>query len=376
MRRKRRQSRRVTECRGGGMTIFAVNMAKKERNEIISRNQAFLIYQDDNGIARVNVRFEGEDAWLTQEQMMDLFDASRQDVSYHINQIYADGEQDPERTLKKFLIVRQEGNRSVRRNMLHYNLDMIIAVGYRVKSQVATRFRQWATAHLREFIQKGFVLDDNRLKGNRNRYFRELLQRIRDIRSSERNLYQQVTDIFITSIDYDSSANLTKQFFATVQNKLHYAAHQHTAAELIYDRVDADKPMVGMTNFKGNYITKEDVQIAKNYLTEEELTYLNLLVSQYLDFAEIQALQQVPMKMAEWIEKLDDLMKLSGRQLLVGKGTITHEQAKQKAIAEFEKYRKMEMLQYESDYDRAIKELIQKENSLPKAGANKESEEP
>ena len=376
MRRKRRQSRRVTECRGGGMTIFAVNMAKKERNEIISRNQAFLIYQDDNGIARVNVRFEGEDVWLTQEQMMDLFDASRQDVSYHINQIYADGEQDPERTLKKFLIVRQEGNRSVRRNMLHYNLDMIIAVGYRVKSQVATRFRQWATAHLREFIQKGFVLDDNRLKGNRNRYFRELLQRIRDIRSSERNLYQQVTDIFITSIDYDSSANLTKQFFATVQNKLHYAAHQHTAAELIYDRVDADKPMVGMTNFKGNYITKEDVQIAKNYLTEEELTYLNLLVSQYLDFAEIQALQQVPMKMAEWIEKLDDLMKLSGRQLLVGKGTITHEQAKQKAIAEFEKYRKMEMLQYESDYDRAIKELIQKENSLPKAGANKESEEP
>ena len=259
--------------------------------------------------------------------------------------------------------------------MLHYNLDMIIAVGYRVKSQVATRFRQWATAHLREFIQKGFVLDDNRLKGNRNRYFRELLQRIRDIRSSERNLYQQVTDIFITSIDYDSSANLTKQFFATVQNKLHYAAHQHTAAELIYDRVDADKPMVGMTNFKGNYITKEDVQIAKNYLTEEELTYLNLLVSQYLDFAEIQALQQVPMKMVEWIEKLDDLMKLSGRQLLVGKGAITHEQAKQKAIAEFEKYRKMEMLQYESDYDRAIKELIQKENSLPKAGANKESEE-
>ena len=154
--------------------------------------------------------------WLTQEQMMDLFDASRQDVSYHINQIYADGEQDPERTLKKFLIVRQEGNRSVRRQMLHYNLDMIIAVGYRVKSQVATRFRQWATARLREFIQKGFVLDDNRLKGNRNRYFRELLQRIRDIRSSERNLYQQVTDIFITSIDYDPNANLTRQFFATV----------------------------------------------------------------------------------------------------------------------------------------------------------------
>ena len=335
-------------------------------NEIEKRNEAFLIYQDDNGIARVNVRFEGEDVWLLQEQIMELFDASRQDVSYHINQIYAEGEQDPERTRKNFLIVRQEGNRSVKRNMYHYNLDMIIAVGYRVKSQVATRFRQWATMRLREFIQKGFTLDDERLKGKGNRYFRELLQRIRDIRSSERNLYQQVTDIFITSIDYDPNANLTRQFFATVQNKLHYAAHQHTAAEVVYERVDANKPMVGMTNFKGNYITKEDVQIAKNYLTEEELTYLNLLVSQYLDFAEVQALQQKPMKMVEWIEKLDNLMALSGRQLLVGKGTISHEEAKKKAIAEFEKYRKLEMLQYESDYDRAIRELIQKENNLPK----------
>ncbi len=335
-------------------------------SEIEKRNEAFLIYQDENGITRVNVRFEGEDVWLLQEQIMELFDASRQDVSYHINQIYAEGEQDPERTRKNFLIVRQEGNRSVKRNMFHYNLDMIISVGYRVKSQVATRFRQWATMRLREFIQKGFTLDDDRLKGKGNRYFRELLQRIRDIRSSERNLYQQVTDIFITSIDYDPNANLTRQFFATVQNKLHYAAHQHTAAEVIYERVDAEKPMVGMTNFKGSYITKEDVQIAKNYLTEEELTYLNLLVSQYLDFAEVQAVQQKPMKMTEWIEKLDNLMKLSGRQLLVGKGTISHEEAKKKAIAEFEKYRKLEMLQYESDYDRAIRELIQKKNNLPK----------
>ena len=273
-------------------------------NEIEKKNEAFLIYQDENGIARVNVRFEGEDVWLLQEQIMELFDASRQDVSYHINQIYAEREQDPERTRKNFLIVRQEGKRSVKRNMYHYNLDMIIAVGYRVKSQVATRFRQWATQRLREFIQKGFTLDDDRLKGKGNRYFRELLQRIWDIRSSERNLYQQVTDIFITSIDYDPNANLTRKFFATVQNKLHYAAHQHTAAEVIYERVDAEKPMVGMTNFKGNYITKEDVQIAKNYLTEEELTYLNLLVSQYLDFAEIQALQQIPMRMAEWIQRI------------------------------------------------------------------------
>lgn len=343
-------------------------MTKKDNNELANSNQAFLIYQDDNGITQVNVRFEGEDVWLPVELIMQLFDASQQDVSYHIGQIYAEGELDKERTHKKFLLVRQEGNRSVNRQISHYNLDMIIAVGYRVKSQVATRFRQWATAHLHEFIQKGFTLDDNRLKGNRSRYFRELLQRIRDIRSSERNLYQQVTDIFITSIDYDPNANLTRQFFASVQNKLHYAAHHHTAAEVIYERVDANKPMVGMTNFKGSYITKDDVQVAKNYLTEQELTYLNLLVSQYLDFAEIQALQQVPMRMQEWIEKLDELMKLSGRQLLVGKGTISHEEAKQKAVSEFEKYRKMEMLQYESDYDRAIKELIQKENSLPETG--------
>jgi hypothetical protein len=347
-------------------------MTKKDNNELANSNQAFLIYQDDNGITQVNVRFEGEDVWLPVELIMQLFDASQQDVSYHIGQIYAEGELDKERTHKKFLLVRQEGNRSVNRQISHYNLDMIIAVGYRVKSQVATRFRQWATAHLHEFIQKGFTLDDNRLKGNRSRYFRELLQRIRDIRSSERNLYQQVTDIFITSIDYDPNANLTRQFFASVQNKLHYAAHHHTAAEVIYERVDANKPMVGMTNFKGSYITKDDVQVAKNYLTEQELTYLNLLVSQYLDFAEIQALQQVPMRMQEWIEKLDELMKLSGRQLLVGKGTISHEEAKQKAVAEFEKYRQMEMLQYESDYDRAIKELIQKENSLPEAGAKVE----
>ena len=347
-------------------------MTKKDNNELANSNQAFLIYQDDNGITQVNVRFEGEDVWLPVELIMQLFDASQQDVSYHIGQIYAEGELDKERTHKKFLLVRQEGNRSVNRQISHYNLDMIIAVGYRVKSQVATRFRQWATAHLHEFIQKGFTLDDNRLKDNRSRYFRELLQRIRDIRSSERNLYQQVTDIFITSIDYDPNANLTRQFFASVQNKLHYAAHHHTAAEVIYERVDANKPMVGMTNFKGSYITKDDVQVAKNYLTEQELTYLNLLVSQYLDFAEIQALQQVPMRMQEWIEKLDELMKLSGRQLLVGKGTISHEEAKQKAVSEFEKYRKMEMLQYESDYDRAIKELIQKENSLPEAGGKVE----
>jgi hypothetical protein len=234
---------------------------------------------------------------------------------------------------------------------------MIIAIGYRVKSQVATRFRQWATQRLHEYIQKGFTMDDERLKGNGNRYFRELLQRIRDIRSSERNLYQQVTDIYATAIDYDSRNDLTRQFFATVQNKMHYAAHQHTAAEVIYHRVDADKPMVGMTNFKGDYITRDDVKIAKNYLSEKELQVLNLLVSQYLDFAELQAIEQQAMTMQQWIEKLDNILSASNRPLLSNAGTISHKQAVDKATQEFEEYRRKEMLQYESDFDRAIKEL-------------------
>ena len=334
-------------------------MAEKE-NKLI-------LYKDDEGKLIVNTLFADEDVWLTQAQLAEIYQTTQENISMHISNIYADGELDKEGTYKKFLLVRQEGKRQVRRNIDHYNLDVIIALGYKVQSPIAVRFRRWATRLLHEYIQKGFTMDDERLKQGGNRYFKELLQRIRDIRSSERNLYQQVTDIYATSTDYDPRAQITKQFFATVQNKLHYAAHQHTAAEVIYERVDAEKPMVGMTNFKGNYITKDDVQIAKNYLTEKELTYLNLLVSQYLDFAEMQALEQNPMRMAEWIEKLDELMKLSGRELLVGNGSITHEQAKQKAIAEFEKYRKLEMLQYESDYDRAIKELIQKENALPKA---------
>jgi len=234
---------------------------------------------------------------------------------------------------------------------------MIIAIGYRVKSQVATRFRQWATQRLHEYIQKGFTLDDERLKGNGNRYFRELLQRIRDIRSSERNLYQQVTDIYATAIDYDPRADISRQFFATVQNKMHYAAHQHTAAEIIFQRADAEKPMVGMTNFKGNYITRDDVKIAKNYLLERELRILNLLVSQYLDFAELQAIEQKQMTMQKWIEQLNIILLAGNRPLLHNAGSISHEQAIEKALQEFEEYRRKEMLQYESDFDRAIKEF-------------------
>ena len=320
---------------------------------------AFLIYQDDNGVSNVNVRFEGEDVWLTAEQLQQLFQASQQDVSHHIQQIYADGELLAEATNKKYLLVRNEGNRSVKRNILHYNLDMILAIGMRIRSDVAMRFRQWAIRHLHEFAVKGFTLDDNRLKGNRSRYFRELLQRIRDIRMSERNFYQKVTDIFASSIDYDRTSDLTRTFFATVQNKLHFAAHKHTAAELIHERVDADKPMVGMTHFEGKYITEDDVKIAKNYLNDKELEYLRLLVSQFLDFAELQALEQNPMRMADWVAKLDAMLTLSGRQLLVGNGSVTHEEACRKAVAEFQEYRRREMIQYESDFDRAVRELTE-----------------
>ena len=320
-------------------------------------DNSFLIYQDDNGVSNVTVRFEGEDVWLTAEQLQTLFQASQQDVNHHIQQIYSDRELQREATNKKFLLVRNEGGRSVKRQIHHYNLDMILAIGMRIRSDVAVRFRKWAIRHLHEFVVKGFTLDDDRLKGNRSRYFRELLQRIRDIRMSERNFYQKVTDIFATSVDYNRTNDITRTFFATVQNKLHYAAHRHTAAELIYARVDADKPMVGMTNFDGKYITEDDVKIAKNYLNEKELEYLRLLVSQFLDFAELQALEQNPMRMQEWVEKLDAMLTLSGRQLLNGSGAVSHEEACRKAVAEFREYRRREMLQYESDFDRVVREL-------------------
>ncbi len=238
-------------------------MQKNENN--------IIIYQDEDGITKVSVRFSDEDLWLTQNQIAEIYKSSQQNISFHINQIYKDKELDIISTNKKFLLVQDEGNRQVKRNIDHYNLDMIIALGYRVQSQVATRFRVWATQRLHEYIQKGFTMDDERLKQGGSRYFRELLQRIRDIRSSERNFYQQVTDIYATSIDYDPRSDLTKKFFATVQNKLHFAVHEHTAAEIIYERVDNEKPFAGMTNFKGDYVTVDDVKIAKNYLSEIEL---------------------------------------------------------------------------------------------------------
>lgn len=327
----------------------------------MSEDNTILIYQDENEITKISVRFADEDLWITQNQLAEIYDTTQQNISQHIDGIYRDNELDKAATNKKFLLVRNEGARQVKRNIDHYNLDIVIAVGYRVQSQVATRFRRWATIRLHEYIQKGFAMDDERLKQGGSRYFRELLQRIRDIRSSERNFYQQVTDIYATATDYDPRSDMTKQFFATVQNKLHYAVHEHTAAEVIYDRVDNEKPLVGMTNFKGNYITKDDVKIAKNYLSEIELQRLNLLVSQFLDFAEFQALEQRPMQMQDWINALDNQIISLQRKLLAGKGRVSHKQAIEKAEQEFEIYRAREMRQMESDFDRAVKQIMDKE---------------
>lgn len=310
-----------------------------------------ILYRDDDGKAELSVLFSDEDVWITQAQMADLYQSSRQNIGQHINSIYEDGELDREATIKDFFIVRKEGKREVKRNIDHYNLDVIIAVGYRIQSPVATRFRRWATQRLHEYIQKGFAIDDERLQEGGNRYFKELLQRIQDIRASERNFYQQVTDIYATATDYDPRSELTREFFSTVQNKLHYAVHEHTAAELIYDRADHEKPLMGMTSFKGKYIVKDDVRIAKNYLSEMELKRLNLLVSQFLDFAEFQALDMKPMTMKDWVDALDNMIISHQRQILVGSGTISHEEAFEKAEREYELYRQIEMKNYKSLYD-------------------------
>ena len=316
-----------------------------------------MIYEDKDGITKVNVKIIEDDIWLTQNQIADIYKTTQENISIHIKNIYKDNELNLDSTNKKFLLVQKEGTRKVKRNIDHYNLDMIIALGYRVQSDVAVRFRIWATRRLHEYIQKGFAMDDERLKQGGNRYFKELLQRIRDIRSSERNFYQQVTDIYATSIDYNPRSEITKKFFVTVQNKLHYAVHEHTAAELIHERVDNEKPYVGMTNFKGDYVTIDDVKIAKNYLSEIELQRLNLLVSQFLDFAELQALEQRQMKMQDWVNELDNQILLNRRKILEGNGSISHEEAIKKAEKEFEVYREREMRLLQSDFDIMIKEL-------------------
>lgn len=312
------------------------------------------IYESADGEIRLSVQLDGETVWLSIDQMSDLFGRDKSTISRHIKNVFIDGELEKEAVVAKYATTALDGKTY---QVEHFNLDVIISVGYRVKSKQGVAFRQWATKVLREFAVKGFTLDDERLKDGRSRYFRELLQRVRDIRSSERNLYQQVTDIYATAIDYDPRSKVTRTFFATVQNKLHYAAHQHTAAEVVYERVDRDKLYVGMTNFSGDYVTREDVGIAKNYLTEKELQTLNLLVSRFLDYAELQALEEHTMTMQDWIDELDREIVASRRALLEGKGTISHKEAIKKAEAEFEAYRAREMRELESDFDRAVKRL-------------------
>lgn len=300
-----------------------------------------LLYQTDDGHMRLEVRLRDETVWLTQPMMSELFQTTQQNISQHIRNIYDEGELAQEATHKKFLSVRREGERNVRRELDFYNLDMIISVGYRVKSLIATRFRIWATERLKEYIVKGFALDDTRLKEPEGgRYFEELLARIRDIRSSEKVFWRKVLDIYATSIDYDPGAETSQLFFRQVQNKMHWAAHGHTAAELIYKRADADQPNMGVTTYPGCRLLRRDVEVAKNYLTEEELNLLNRMVSAYLEVAEIQALNRVPMTMKDWVDRLHQFLTMTGHELLTHAGKVSHEDALEKAHAEFEKYRR------------------------------------
>ena len=325
-------------------------MAENE-NALPSR---FAVFSTKDGKPSVVARFENDDVWLTQKHLAELFNTTKQLISHHLKNIFDSGELSTERSVKGFLTIDEKCGLVSKRAVMHYNLDAVIALGYRIDSPIAIRFRQWATQRLHELIQKGFALEDERLKQGGNRYFKELLQRIRDIRASERNFYQQVTDVYATATDYDPRADITREFFATVQNKMHYAVHEHTAAEVIYERVDNDKPNVGMLTFKGDYVTKDDVRIAKNYLTENEISRLNLLVSQFLDFAEYKALSEEPMSMSDWVAALDDQLKRLRANILTDKGKVSHEEAMAKAESEFEIYRAREMRQLKSDFDKAV----------------------
>ena len=320
-----------------------------------------VIYQAADGRTKVDVRFQDENVWLTQQQMADLFSTSRTNVVEHIQHIYNEGELVEEATCRNFRQVRQEGERQVSREMPFYNLDMIISLGYRVKSSTATQFRIWATERLKEYLIKGFTMDDARLKElGGGRYWYELLNRIKDIRSSEKVLYRQVLDLYATSVDYDPFAEESVRFFKIVQNKLHFAAHGHTAAEVIYERANADEPFMGLKTFAGTFPVKSDITVAKNYLDEKELKILNNLVSGYFDFAEIQAMEHRPMYMQDYIRQLDNTLSSTGRPLLSDAGSITHKQAETKAIEEYRKFQVKELSPVEKAYMESIKQLGRK----------------
>lgn len=304
-----------------------------------STNSSIILYQTEDGNTNIEVHLEDETVWLSQAQISELFDKDKRTISEHINNVFREGELDENLTVRKFRIVQIEGSREITRQIDHYNLDVIISVGYRVNSHRGVQFRKWATARLKEYLIKGFVMDDERLKRlGGGKYFEELLNRIRDIRSSEKVFWRKVLDIYATSVDYDPSTDLTKKIFATVQNKMHWAAHGHTAAEIIYSRVNAEKINLGLTSWLGKNINKSDIEIAKNYLNDDELNILNRIVTIYLDFAELQALNKKPMYMKDWIVKLDDFLKMSSREIFSHSGKISHEEALEKARAEYIKY--------------------------------------
>ena len=305
-------------------------------------NQSNIImYTTEDGLTKIEVTFDEDTVWLSLDQMAELFQRDKSTISRHIKNIFTEGELRPEATVAKFATVQTEGNRQVTRDIDYYNLDVIISVGYRVKSLRGTQFRIWASSVLKEYMKKGFALDDDRLKrlGGGN-YFDELLARIRDIRSSEKVFWRKVLEIYATSIDYDPSAEASVQFFKQVQNKMHWAAHRHTAAEIVYQRADAEKENMGLTSWEGKKIKRSDTEIAKNYLTQTELDALNKIVSAYLDIAEVRALAHEPMYMKDWLETIDDYLKMTRRDILTTKGRVTHKQAIDKAHAEYEKYRK------------------------------------
>ena len=322
-----------------------------------------IIYKSADGQTKIDVKIEDETVWLTQAQMAELFDSSKQDVSYHINNIYEENELEENRTVKEFLTVQDEGNRKVSRKVKYYNLDMIISLGYRIKSKIATHFRKWATERIKEYMIKGFTMDDERLKGNGGgNYWKELLDRIRDIRSSEKVLYRQVLDLYATAVDYDPEDENSITFFKIVQNKLHYAAHGHTASEVIYERADSEKPFMGLKTFKGDLPIFRDAVIAKNYLDEQELKVLNNIVSGYFDFAEIQAIRHNPMHMEDYIKQLDSILLSTGEKLLTDSGKVSHNQAIEKAKTEYKKYQVKTLSPVEEAYLETIREINKKVN--------------
>ncbi len=318
----------------------------------------FLLYVAEDGETRVDVRVDNENVWLTLVQLAELFQRDKSVISRHISKIYGEGELDAASTVARYATVQTEGTRQIQREIEHYNLDMIIAVGFRVRSTRGTQFRQWANARLSEYIIKGFAMDDERLSQARHDYFDELVRRVRRIRVSERRFYQKITDIFATSMDYNPKADLTKTFFATVQNKFHYAIHGMTAPEVIRKRADASQPLMGMSSFKGVNPRADDVTSALNYLNEGELLAMERIVQQYLDFAEGQAERRIPMKMADWITKLHGFLALNDRDILQGAGKVTRKDADAKALAEFEAYRIEHDRTVISDFDRSTKKLL------------------